>query len=577
MQSSYPKIFTYEPASLVSDQVRSLCKRGSVVSHHIFVLIVPNSFLVIQSCIDLDLSYIQKRVERATVSKMKDAETFYRQGGFSGAYAKVEITGPDGAATFIPKGTPVIASKNAEEEIGKEFGITVPDTLHGKTMEDVQTGDTEIRIAYDLPHNLQNQYLKCDAGAFKLESQLGDVTLGCFDAEGQMEFENIGVYNYSYNVLEDNKNDHTLQKFSAEAESEMLMCGERCPHRTFEKYFNYYEIPDYGDRFITSAFQQTHAKFVRGNADFSSYKVMNALKEAVVNGILYLNVWMHVVNQMEKAIDFCFLGDKPNSVHHWDQSVAVFTGSMVKENETGFLLFDAASTICKDFMTCNSDNISEFTVLGKLFSKFDQGQSEILKDRGSCDSAQLIKESIEDLMAVPLIQELLHSAYVRSREQDSSTEQARGATLAAAVLPLVHHCNPSDAEKIYSEMKIGSAKPDFVAVKQALERNYRCMKISCSDVGGYYNFDAEEYYENAAPCTFAAANPSPSIPGENNTGKTVAVVLIVIGAIGVISAYFLMARRKKAMSEIELHRDQNIREAIKEAPPSSYFRSKTII
>mmetsp|Transcript_19438 Transcript_19438/g.29215 ORF Transcript_19438/g.29215 Transcript_19438/m.29215 type:complete len:552 (-) Transcript_19438:363-2018(-) len=547
LQSSYPKIFTYEPASLVADQ----------------------------SCIDLDLSYIQKRVEHATVSKMKDAEIFYRKGGFSGAYAKVEIIGPDGAAAFIPKGTPVIASKNAEEEIGKEFGINVPDTLHGKTMEDVQTGDTEIRIAYDSPHNLQNQYLKCDAGAFQLESQ-HDVTLGCFDAKGQMEFENMGVYNYSYNVLEDNKNYRTLQKFSSEAESEMLMCGERCPHRTFEKYFNYYEIPDYGDRFITSAFQQTHARYVRGNADFSSYSV-NAVKEAVINGILYLNVWMHVVNQMEKAIDFCFLGDKPNSVRHWDQSVAVFAGSMLKGKETGFLLFDAASTICIDFMTCNAETTSEFTVLSKLFNKFDQGQSEMLKDRGSCDSAQLIKDSIEDLMAVPLIQGLLRAAYVRSREQDSSTEQARGATLAAAVLPLVHHCNPSDAEEIYSEMKIGSAKPDFVAVKQALERNYKCMKISCSDVGGYYNFDAEEYYKNAAPCTFAAANPSPSIQGGNNTGKTVAVVLILIGAIGVISAYFLFARRKKSMSEIELHRDQNIREAIKEAPPSSYFKSKTII
>lgn len=545
-QLSYPAFFSYQPVSLVTDH----------------------------SAIDLDLSYIEKKLDHATEANMKDAEAVYSEGGFSGSYAEVEITGGFGAWTFIPKGTPVVAIKVNDEEGQALGGMVLPNTVYGETMDDIQIGEIKIRIAYNALPDLQNQYLKCDVGALKLENQL-EVTFGCFDAIGQLEFENIGMYNYSYNVLEENKNSRTLQKFSVDAESEMLMCGKNCPFRSFEKYFNYYEVPDYADRFVTSAFHHTHARYVRGNADFSSYSI-NVLKEAVVDGILHLNVWMHVVQRLEEAVNFCFEGDKLNSAHYWDQSVAMFAGSMTLEKETGFLFFEFASAICIEFMTCKTGIVSDASVLGRLFIKFTQGQSEILKDDADCNSARMIKESIEDLMAVPLVQGLLRSAYIRGRKQDTPAAQAKGATFAAAVLPLVHHCSPSAAAIIYHEMKIGSATPDFGAVKEALESNYNCMKISCTDVGGYYDIDTQEYHPGAEPCKFAAKSIENSIESGNAIDIVAAVMFIALSL--ALGGYFILSIwKKRGKSQTKFDRDQNIREAIREVPPSSFFKSRNII
>mmetsp|Transcript_1290 Transcript_1290/g.1956 ORF Transcript_1290/g.1956 Transcript_1290/m.1956 type:complete len:557 (+) Transcript_1290:50-1720(+) len=548
-ETSYPNFFSYQPVSLVTDH----------------------------SAIDLDLSYIQKKLDHATKSKMKDAEAVYREGGFSGAYAEIEITGGFGAWTFIPKGTSVVADKVVEEEGQALGGMVIPNTLLGETMDDIQIAESKIRIAYTALPEIQNQYLKCDVGALELENQQ-EVTFGCFDATGLIEFENFGKYNYSYNVMEENKNHRTLQKFSSDAENEMLMCGKNCPYRTFEKYFNYYEIPDYGDRFVTSAFRHAHARYVRGNADFSSYPV-DALKEAVMDGILHLNLWMHVVQKMDKAVDFCVKGETDNSVHYWDQSVAMFAGSMTLKDETGYLFFNFASRICIDFKRCSIGTVSDDSVLGRLFKKFSQGQSEILKDRANCDSARKIKESIEDLMTIPLVQGLLRSAYIRGRQQDTPIAQAKGATFAAAVLPHVHHCSSSDADIIYNEMKTGSATPDFGAVKQALERNYHCMKISCTDVGGYYDTDAKKYYPGAEPCTFAA-NSIADVARGGSLAVDIVVAVILVSVVFTLGMYFVFSLgRKQRKSQTGFERDQNIRDAIMEVkpPPSSFFKSRSIV
>ena len=39
-----------------------------------------------------------------------------------------------------------------------------------------------------------------------------------------------------------------------------------------------------------------------------------------------------------------------------------------------------------------------------------------------------------------------------------------------------------------------------MAVKSAFERNYRCMGITCRDVGGFYDGAIAEYHAKAAPC-----------------------------------------------------------------------------
>jgi hypothetical protein len=113
----------------------------------------------------------------------------------------------------------------------------------------------------------------------------------------------------------------------------MLLCPH-CPHRTFEKFFNYYGVPDYGDRWIMAAFTGAKTRYQRGNADFSKYR-SRGRADAVVVGAPYLNVWMYVIRKMEEAIDLCRDTNGTDSLNSWDQAVAFFTGSLEGQNGTG--------------------------------------------------------------------------------------------------------------------------------------------------------------------------------------------------------------------------------------------------
>jgi len=42
---------------------------------------------------------------------------------------------------------------------------------------------------------------------------------------------------------------------------------------------------------------------------------------------------------------------------------------------------------------------------------------------------------------------------------------------------------------------------DFPKVKEILERNYECMRISCAHVGGIWNAGEERYYSDTLACT----------------------------------------------------------------------------
>jgi hypothetical protein len=48
-------------------------------------------------------------------------------------------------------------------------------------------------------------------------------------------------------------------------------------------------------------------------------------------------------------------------------------------------------------------------------------------------------------------------------------------------------CNEKDAQIIYDNMRAGLYQADFPNVKRALEANYQCLGISCTDVGGIWS------------------------------------------------------------------------------------------
>jgi hypothetical protein len=145
-----------------------------------------------------------------------------------------------------------------------------------------------------------------------------------------------------------------------------------------------------------------------------------------------------------------------------------------------------------------------------------------------------MKERIVQLMTVPLIQGTLRYVYITIAKTITEKAEAEGATFAATVLPIVHACSPNDAKIIYDNMRQGKAGTDFAAVKEAFKRNYPCIGIACSDVGGIFDDANAVYLSGAEPCGVDQVDQNGCkgtwllVVGLSVTGVGVLVLLVLI-------------------------------------------------
>jgi hypothetical protein len=91
-----------------------------------------------------------------------------------------------------------------------------------------------------------------------------------FAPTGSLEIGDLGEHTYSYVPLERNFNARTLQYFSTTAEDKMYKC-DSCPYPTYLKFFNYYGVFDYANRWVLAAFNRGATNFSNGNAVFTNY------------------------------------------------------------------------------------------------------------------------------------------------------------------------------------------------------------------------------------------------------------------------------------------------------------------
>ena len=262
-----------------------------------------------------------------------------------------------------------------------------------------------------------------------------------------------------------------------------------------------------------------------------------------------MNIWMAVIGKMEESAVQC-QNDCGNectdlSVHLWDTAVAFYVGSLAGESGTakGNLMYDLADRMCKAFRTCGQASLGESGtsyVNIEAMSEFSRGQA--FAAGRQCDELILSKERIVRLMTVPLVQATIRSAYFRgihpaATEEDGEIDEAMGATYAATILPLVHACDPNDAEIIYTNMRLTpnvDLAVDFRAVKTALEHSYSCMGLTCKQVGGVW--EKTQYGTSAAPC------------GGTNDEKNLAGIVVGTvfgGACICLLAFVLFHRNRK--------------------------------
>lgn len=234
-----------------------------------------------------------------------------------------------------------------------------------------------------------------------------------------------------------------------------------------------------------------------------------------MKGTVALHMFMMVLRELEHSLDLCAadgndddddysIEDDP--LRALDKAVAYYMGSLegnVANNSTNsHMLYYIAESICADFNTCES---GESRVNRDLFLDFNLLQ-DIYEDNDDCSLARkVVQGGLAHMLYIPLIQTTLFYAFKQGVEDQTSPANtakinAEGAMFTAAILPMLHSCDADDAEIVYQNMKLDeTSSTDFFAVKQALERNYGCMGLTCFDIGGV--FIEGEYFAGAEPCT----------------------------------------------------------------------------
>jgi hypothetical protein len=393
--------------------------------------------------------------------------------------------------------------------------------------------------------------------------------------------QTIDKYSYEYDARLDNINWLTLQSLSTNAETTMKSLSGSY-YSDFQKFVEFYGDTNYADKWVLGAANGEDTAFTknRGDANFSALWHTGGGKgrvEAMTHGVWLLNVWMYVIRQMEYAIDLCSVecteatkdACEDHAVAEWDKAVAYYAGSLAGENGDGHGVFPYgyANTRAKEFKTTgyNSDDVSGTSYVNlEAIYLLQRGQSILMEDIGSasrCDSAKNIKNSITNLMKVPLIQSIYRFAWMREFQTNfDEKHQATAATYAAALLPYVHECKASDSSFLYDHMKIGAhadnAEGSFAKIKSQLEGIYDCLGVTCSQIGGIYSDG--EYAEGAEPCqdgsfvidrTPEGMRQSEGTPqNDRNPVVTLGAIVAVCALLGLAGVVYL---RRKAPKEIE--------------------------
>jgi hypothetical protein len=269
-----------------------------------------------------------------------------------------------------------------------------------------------------------------------------------------------------------------------------------------------------------------------------------------------MNIAMYVIRELEDALVDCENGCKTGEcnadpVSAVDEAVAFYTGALegTDGSGTGNLMHSLADKRCVNFKTCGRDGNTDSgtsKVNFEIFKHFSQMKNELSGTTAEkCAAARITKEKIVPLMFIPLIQGTLRYAYITETQEYSEKSEAEGAAFAAAVLPMVAACNPDDAAVIYSNMRVGQKNSaTYADVSAAFARQYDCMGISCSDVGGLWDSAAAKYEDGAGPCGGSSSNSSTT---GSSTNVGLAVGLTFLG-LAIVALLVVFVRRRHGSS-----------------------------
>lgn len=273
----------------------------------------------------------------------------------------------------------------------------------------------------------------------------------------------------------------TLKGFSTSADDKMATEGY------FKLYKAYWDNKgDYADRFVTASLDKS-GMFAGKSAVFRS--------QTAIKGAQYQNVWMYVIHEMEDAINDC-VDNQPTSniggVKAWDEAWAFYCGSkpgksgaIKRGRAAGCSTWTLGQKRCTQSGTCQKGGkFAKANVeLKKLFKK---GMKQLSLQQ--CNSLLKTKNKIIVHMTAPLIQGLLRYIVVTKKavSSDKDKPHAEGWAFAAAVLPLINHCNANSARTLVKNLKPNASPPmsdSIDTVANVVHRVLGCLGLNCRCVG----------------------------------------------------------------------------------------------
>lgn len=300
---------------------------------------------------------------------------------------------------------------------------------------------------------------------------------------------------------------------------------------SYNEYSKFYGKDDWVDIWASKAIQKKRTNYKRGNADFAAAfpNVPNTdgecvgFEEVLKKGLSYTAQVAEMLQLGQKARDDAEGGCQfkrdgcPDAIEAWDGAAAVYVGSLEGPDGNndpigsyGKAPYALADKRCRNYKNCGP-GLDEFTkdvtsnINTKILSLLSAGSLAAWEG----DYKQLDKyiRLISNKAAVPLIQGTLRYYWRLSDEEGPNTfsvldkEVGEGGAFIFGVLPKLWACSTRGVKKAEKQSKIGGgiagvSAVNFQDIKLAFECNYRCLGITCEEVGSLYDDDD-------------AANPKP--------------------------------------------------------------------
>jgi hypothetical protein len=297
------------------------------------------------------------------------------------------------------------------------------------------------------------------------------------------------------------------------------------------------------------------------------------LVEIIQKMAVYTNAWLYTVHEFEDAIADCVgssINNNDAGVHAWDEGVAFYTGTLAGtesiENggSKGAMLYALANKRCENFYTCiGGTNDGQSQVNIDLAPLFTEGM--LACNVGDCSKARVALKKIIPKMSVPLIQGTLRYAYKTAVLNGGPKEFGEGTAFMMSVIHRVRMCSAADAKIIYEALDVPTTVPGtyalggtagvgiagYTAVKEAFERNYACMGVTCADIGDLY-----------AQTTLLAAgcvDPPPSSDADGATTETEKEVLPTWAIVAIAAAGAMMVLFFGMMCAYKSSKDMTIK------------------